>query len=79
MEDRFCPVTALQHFLKPRCFEILKNQNSTLTSQTAISEFGTPGLLEPKGVQAAIQAKQDAQDLKSWRADLLSIRRTVEI
>ena len=48
MEDRVCPVTALQHF-------ILKNQESTLTSQTAISEFGTPGLLESKGVQAAEQ------------------------
>jgi len=38
---------------------------STLTSQTAISEFGTPGPLELKGVQASIQEKEDAQDLKS--------------
>ena len=65
MEDRFCPVTALQHFLKPRCFEIIKNQKSTLVAQTSISEFGTPGPLEPKGVQASVQAEEDAQDLKS--------------
>ncbi len=29
------------------------------------TEFGTPGPLEPKGVQASVQAKEDAQDLKS--------------